>query len=222
MEAHHSGDHIPGLLQDWEREQHQHGAGAGGFVIPLHMMGARLRAARGCSAASQNTKFGILGILLAGTCTGGQQGACSLVVLLLGTSCAGFLLAWHVRSSGRREQVVEQRWEEETVLFLPLSAGGTLQRCKNNPDHSAKEPKNPNKKKTTTTKKTPPKHRKNLRNFFWKDTISDSRIKTSSAEKTVQGRKIRTFCWDRGGCSPDADHEAPLRGIGWLEYWYCW
>lgn len=104
-------------------------------------------------------------------------------------------------------------------LFLPPSAGGSLWRCRNDPERSGSKQKIP----TTATKKTPkptPQKKKTKtnttkkkpRNLSWKDAISDLRIKTSCAEKTVQGRKIRTFCWGRGGCSPDADHEAPLTG----------
>lgn len=74
MEAHRPGDHVPGSL----RECQQHGAG--GFVILLHMVGAGFWAAQGCSAALRKTKLVIFGMLLAGMCTGGQQGVCPLVV----------------------------------------------------------------------------------------------------------------------------------------------
>lgn len=137
------------------------------------MVGTWFQAARGCSAASQETKLGILGILLAVTCAGGRQGACPLVIPLLGTSYAGCLLAQRFRSPGRREQVAEQRWEEEMVLFLPLSAGGTLWHRKNNPDCSAN--------KTTQTKQTTKQRQqktsqkittqKTLHSFSWKDTV---------------------------------------------------
>lgn len=62
MDAHHPGDHIPGLPCEFEWHQHR----AGGFVVPLHMLGA-------WSGDAQD--IGISGILLTRMCSEGQEGA---------------------------------------------------------------------------------------------------------------------------------------------------
>lgn len=130
MEAHHPGDHIPGL--SCEFEWHQHRAGAGGFVIPLHMVGA-------WSGDAQNIKLGISGILLARMCSEGWGRT-----LWLSYSWAPAVLGFSWLSDlGPLGGERASGWAEVggwKVLFLPWSARGTLQCCKNEPDYSEKKP----------------------------------------------------------------------------------
>lgn len=140
MEVHHPGDHMSGL--SCEFEWHWHRARAGGFVIPLHMVGAWF-------GDAQNIKLGISGIWRARMCSEGWGRA-----LWLSYSWAPAVLCFSWLSDlGPLGGERASGWAEvggQKVLFLLWSAGGSLQCCKNDPDYSAKNPKNP----TPTPQKT--------------------------------------------------------------------
>lgn len=166
MEAHHPGDHIPGLPHEFEWHQHS----AGGFVIPLHMVGAG-------SGDVQNIKLGIWGILLTRMCSEVLGGA---VWISYSQAPAVLGFSW-LSDLGPLGGEGASGWAEVggwKVLFLLWSAEGTLQCCKNEPDCSANKAKKP-KTPHPNPLESKTDNRKTVHSFSWKDTVSDLRIKTS-------------------------------------------